>query len=88
MNAYEILEGSRRFGVEGHALHVYYPNLPVRERVLLPKTYPFVNVFRLVYIKVKSVIFGFAIKSEELTNIQENQTVYIWPKDYTVACCM
>ena len=37
--AYEILEGFRRIGIEGHALHVH----------VLHKTYPFVNGFRLVY---------------------------------------
>ena len=28
--AYEILDGSRRFVVEGHALHLYYPK-PTRQ---------------------------------------------------------
>ena len=43
--AYEILEGS---ALRDTPFMFTTQNLPIRERVSLPKTYPFVNGFRLV----------------------------------------
>ena len=44
--AYEILEGS---ALRDTPFKCTTQNLPVRERVSLPKTFPFMNGFRLLY---------------------------------------